>query len=84
MKPYLRLKQGLVRAPSPAEEEEDEDEGDEDVEHDDQREEGVGDQGEAAVTVVGRNRVVGLLQPGQAQVGDEGVWEDDMHGAVMC
>ena len=83
---YLRLQQGLVRATAPAEEEEDKDESEEDVEHDDQGEQGVGDQRQAAIPVVGGHRVVGvgLLYPGQGEVVDERVREDDMHGSVWC
>ena len=81
MKPYLRIQQGLVRAPSPAEEEEDEDEREEDVEHDDQGEERVGDEGEATVTVSGGNCVAPVTpQPGEADVVGLGVCEDDVHG----
>ena len=79
---YLRLQQGLIRATAPAEEEEDKDESEEDVEHDDQREQGVGYQRQAAIPVVGGHRVVGLLQPGQGEVVDDGVREDDMHGSL--
>ena len=49
---YLGLQKWLIRAASPAEEKEDEEEGEEDVEHDDQREQGVGYEGETAVPVV--------------------------------
>ena len=82
--PYLRLQYGLVRAPSPTKEEEDEDESEEDVEHDDQGEQGVGYERQAAIPVVGRKGVVGLLQPGQGGVVDQRVRQDDVHGYVWC
>lgn len=70
---YLGLQKWLIWAASPAEEKEDEEEGEEDVEHDDQREQGVGYEGETAVPVVRGNRVVPPLQSGQGDVVDEGV-----------
>lgn len=77
---YL-VHQRRLRPTSPAEEEEDEDEREEDVEHDDQGEERVGDEREAAVTVSGGNCVAPVTpQPGEADVVGLGVCEDDVHG----
>ena len=80
---YLVVRESIVRPASPAEEEEDEDECEKDVEHDDEREERVGYEGQTSVLVSWRSREVGILpQPCQGEVVEEGVREYDVHLCV--
>ena len=60
MTAYLGAGQRSVWAPPPAEEEEDEEEGEEDVEHDDEGEHAVRDEGQPALLVAGRGGLAGV------------------------